>query len=159
MTLTNMPSRERLSQLFQMLVVIPSPSWSERAVADVVIGALSEMGLLVREDATGKAIGGDCGNLVCTVGDKASTPCLALGAHMDTVTPTGAIDAVLDVGGRFSNANNGILGADDKAAIAALLHAAGHLSPLSSCSSQCARRTGWWGRSIWSRGRCEALSL
>ena len=73
----------------------------------------------------GEAIGGDCGNLVCTVGSEAAAPCLALGAHMDTVMPAAATSTrCLDAEGRFTNRNDGILGADDKAAIAALLHAA-----------------------------------
>lgn len=42
---------------------------------------------------------------------------------MDTVPPAGDIDPVLVDGTHFRNANKGILGADDKAAIAALLHA------------------------------------
>jgi tripeptide aminopeptidase len=116
-------SRERLCELFLALARIASPSWHERAVADVVKETLTVMGLAVSEDGTGEVIGGDCGNLVCTVGQSGRVPCLALGAHMDTVAPSGAIDPVLGSDGRFSNANGGILGADDKGPIAALLHA------------------------------------
>jgi tripeptide aminopeptidase len=121
---TPKPSRERLSDLFVMLAGIPSPSRSERAVADAIIALLGRIGFTATEDETGKAIGGDCGNLVCTVGLEATAPCLALGAHMDTVALAAGIDPVLDAEGRFTNRNEGILGADDKAAIAALLHAA-----------------------------------
>ena len=117
------PSRERLTELFLGLTRIPSPSWHEREVADAVIGTLEGLGLQVTEDAAGEAIGGDCGNLVCRVGRDSRAVWLALGAHMDTVEPGGPIDAQLDAHGRFANANGGILGADDKAAIAALLHA------------------------------------
>jgi tripeptide aminopeptidase len=116
-------SRERLRELFLALASIASPSRCERAVADVVKGTLVEMGLTVSEDGTGEVIGGDCGNLVCTVGQSAKTPCVALGAHLDTVVPSGAIEPVLGSDGSFRNTNGGILGADDKGAIAALLHA------------------------------------
>ncbi len=117
------PSRERLIQLFLALARIPSPSRSERKVADAVVALLQGLGLTVHEDATGKAIGGDCGNLWCVAGDVDSKPCLALGAHLDTVTPGDPIEPVLGGDGLFRNAGEGILGADDKAAIAALVHA------------------------------------
>jgi tripeptide aminopeptidase len=42
---------------------------------------------------------------------------------LDTVMPSGPIEPVLGEDGVFRNAREGILGADDKAAIAALLHA------------------------------------
>jgi tripeptide aminopeptidase len=118
------PSRERLSELFVKLARIASPSWHERPLADAVKAVLMEMGLTVAEDDTAQAIGGDCGNLLCTVGAIDQAPSLALGAHMDTVAPGAVIDPVLGADGLFRNANPGILGADDKAAIAALLHAA-----------------------------------
>jgi tripeptide aminopeptidase len=118
------PSRERLSELFVLLARIPSPSWHERPVADAVSALLMEMGVTVTEDDTAREIRGDSGNLVCTVGGSEAAPCLALGAHMDTVTPGLAIEPVPDGEGVFRNANEGILGADDKGAIAVLLHTA-----------------------------------
>lgn len=123
MTRTFEPSIERLSELFVTLARIPSPSLSERGVADTIVSMLAGLGIHPTEDLTGQAIGGDCGNLVCTVGGERGKPCIALGAHMDTVPPAGDIEPVLEGGEHFTNANDGILGADDKAAIAALLHA------------------------------------
>jgi tripeptide aminopeptidase len=123
MTVSVKPSRERLSELFVALASIPSPSWHERPVAEAISGLLKEMGLAAVEDDTAQAIGGDSGNLICIVGGSESIPRLALGAHMDTVTPAAAIEPVLEGEGVFRNANQGILGADDKGAIAALLHA------------------------------------
>lgn len=118
------PSRERLAELFKELARIPSPCRRERLVADAVVTRLTAVGLVVHEDATGNAIGGDCGNLWCVVGSLEEQPCLALGAHLDTVTPPPVIEPWLDVEGLFRNARDGILGADDKAAVAALVHAA-----------------------------------
>jgi tripeptide aminopeptidase len=117
------PSRERLGELFVMLARIPSPSWHERPVADAIGGLLRQMGVSVEEDDSARETGGDSGNLVCTVGGREAAPCLALGAHMDTVAPGLGIEPVLDGEGVFRNASRGILGADDKGAIAVLLHA------------------------------------
>ena len=89
-----------------------------------MLQALSSLGIEATEDATGSLIDGDCGNIVCTVGRDAAPPCIALGAHMDTVPVTGELVPILDESGCFRNSGKGILGADDKASIAALLHAA-----------------------------------
>lgn len=124
MTALLSPSRERLSELFTLLAGIPSPSRRERAVADAVVSALKAIGVDAVEDDTGPAIEGDCGNLVCRIGPDGESPCIALGAHLDTVPVSGPIDVVLEGGERFKNASEGILGADDKAAVAALVHAA-----------------------------------
>jgi tripeptide aminopeptidase len=117
------PSRERLTDLFVLLARIPSPSRSERDVADALTKILKRMGLVVHEDRAGKEVGGNCGNLWCSVGGSGSTPCLALGAHLDTVTPGATVEPVLDAEGVFRNSAPGILGADDKGAIAAMIHA------------------------------------
>lgn len=117
------PSRERLTELFLMLTRLPSPSYNERLVGDAVTSFLHGLGIAVEEDGAGEASGGDTGNLWCTVHGEGSMPHLALGAHLDTVTPTDAIEPVLDEEGVFRNSRDTILGGDDKAAIAALLHA------------------------------------
>lgn len=117
------PSSERLAQLFVDLARINSPSRAERAMADRVASILEDIGLPVQEDDAGKAIGGDCGNLYCSVPAGAAQPNVALAAHLDTVPPTDAIEPVLGADGVFRNRCGTILGADDKAAIAAMLHA------------------------------------
>lgn len=117
------PSRERLTELFLALTRLPSPSRSERAVADAVIALLADMGITVAEDDAGRASGGDTGNLWCTIDGDGSGPCLALGAHLDTVAPTDSIEPVLDEAGVFRNTRPTILGGDDKAALVALMHA------------------------------------
>jgi len=116
------PSRDRLTELFVALARVPSPSRNERAVADMVIASLSALGLSVHEDHTAAAIAGDAGNLWCTVPGEGARPHLALGAHLDTVAPTDDIEPILEEG-IFRNARRTILGADDKAAVAAAIHA------------------------------------
>ncbi len=117
------PSRERLTELFLELAGLASPSRRERPVADAVAAHLRAMGVSVHEDGTGPQIGGDAGNVWCVVQGDGVRPHLALGAHMDTVEPSGRLEPVLDESGVFRNAGGTILGADDKAAIAALIHA------------------------------------
>ncbi len=116
------PSSERLTELFLRLAATPSPSCNERAVADLVVENLASLGISVNEDDTGPVIGGTAGNLWCTVRGEGTRPSVALGAHLDTVAPTDIIEPVLR-DGVFRNARPTILGADDKVAVAALLHA------------------------------------
>jgi tripeptide aminopeptidase len=118
------PSPERLEELFLALASIPSPSRSERAVAKVVRAELESLGIDVHEDGAGEKVGGDCGNLYCLVQGDDGPPMLAVGAHLDTVQPTAAIEPYLDGEGVFRNREETILGADDKAAVAVMLHAA-----------------------------------
>jgi tripeptide aminopeptidase len=118
-----LPSRERLTELFLLLAGIPSPSGNERRVADTVIELLAAVGVAAREDEAGAASGGDTGNLHSLVQGDESGPHVALGAHLDTVTPTDTLEPVLDDGGVFRNRRPTILGADNKAAVAAMLHA------------------------------------
>ena len=89
-------------------------------MADRVAAHLEALGLTVDEDDTASAIGGTCGNLCCRVSGVGETAAILLGAHLDTVVPTTDIEPVLR-DGVFSNARETILGADNKAAVAALL--------------------------------------
>ena len=114
------PARERVAELFAVLAGIPSPSHGERAVADCVAAYLEARGLSVHEDETALSTGGTCGNLWCRVGGTGDTAAILLGAHLDTVVPTDDIEPVLH-DGMFSNAKDTILGADNKAAVAALV--------------------------------------
>lgn len=117
------PSRARLEELFVRLARLPSPSRAEREVADYVGAFLRALGLEVSEDEAGRRLNGDAGNLYCLVRGEGETPVLALGTHLDTVAPQGDIEPVLGLDGVFRNVQETILGADDKCAIAAVLHA------------------------------------
>jgi tripeptide aminopeptidase len=122
MTDLPLPSRDRLTELFLEFTSILSPFKHERRMADAVISRLGALGVTVREDDTGSRTGGDTGNLWCTVGGEGE-PHIALGAHLDTVVPTDRIEPYLDESGVFRNRQRTILGADDKAAVVALVHA------------------------------------
>src|SRR5437764_687342 len=62
------------------------------------------------------------GNLYARLDPKAEGEPLLLCAHLDTVPPTAAIEPVVE-DGVVRNAAGTILGADDKAAVAAMLEA------------------------------------
>ncbi|HYZ76409.1 MAG TPA: M20/M25/M40 family metallo-hydrolase [Gaiellaceae bacterium] len=110
-------------ELFTDLAALPSPPGEEREVADRVTLYLRELGLEVDEDDAGPRVGSTAGNLLCrlepTVG--AGLPVFFC-AHLDTVPPDGPIEPVLE-DGVVTNAEPTILGADNKAAVAAMLDA------------------------------------
>ncbi len=103
--------KARLGGTFADLCRIPSPSWEEAACAEHVTRELRAMGLAVESD--------DAGNLVARIAGRSERSVL-LCAHLDTVPPLAAIEPVL-VGDGWENANDGILGADNKAAVATIL--------------------------------------
>jgi tripeptide aminopeptidase len=111
--------------LFTELAAIPSPPGSEREVADRVGSYLEGLGLEVTEDDAGSRIDSTAGNLLARLPPTApngGTP-IFLCAHLDTVQPTGPLEPVVD-DGVIRNAGGTILGADNKAAVAAMLEAA-----------------------------------
>jgi tripeptide aminopeptidase len=109
--------------LFVELAAIPSPPGEERAVADLVTGYLRDCGLDVDEDDAGAEIGSTMGNLYTRLEPTADGgEALLLCAHLDTVPPTAAIEPTVE-DGVVRNAAGTILGADNKAAVAAMLDA------------------------------------
>jgi tripeptide aminopeptidase len=127
--------RSYLNGTFAELCRIESPSGRERACAERVIAELRALGVKVHEDSAGLAMGSDCGNLLASISsdwpassdDSAGRGCsLLLCAHLDTVPLQSPIEPVLIDGG-WENANDGILGADNKAAVAVLLALARHV--------------------------------
>jgi tripeptide aminopeptidase len=112
-------------ELFTQLAAVPSPPGEEREVADRVAGYLGELGLTVDEDDAGERIGSTAGNLLARIEPTSDggTP-LFLCAHLDTVPPEGPLEPVIDDEGILRNAGGTILGADNKAAVAAMLEGA-----------------------------------
>ena len=84
-------------------------------------------GLDVHEDASGAATGSDAGNLLARIPGPDGARTILLCAHLDTV-PLAAPIEVTREGGVFRNANEAILGADNKAAVAVLLAVARRLA-------------------------------
>jgi tripeptide aminopeptidase len=111
--------RRRLNRDFARLCATASPSGAERACAGLVRRELVRLGLEVEEDDAGAVTGGDCGNLLARV-PGTGTGTVLLCTHLDTVPPRGPIEPVV-VDGGWENAGEGILGADNKAAVAVAL--------------------------------------
>jgi tripeptide aminopeptidase len=111
---------DELRDLFVRLAGIRSPSREERELADAVTRLLRDVGLEVKEDDSAVVTGCACGNLIVRLPGRGEGTPLALCAHLDTVpldrTPTVVVDD-----GVVRSDGQTILGADDKAAVAALL--------------------------------------
>jgi tripeptide aminopeptidase len=121
--------RAWLNQTFAALCRIRSPSGDERACADAVIAELRAIGLEPSEDGAGPQVGSNAGNVLVRVPGKTETGKTETGktersvllcAHLDTVPPRAPIEPQI-VNGGWENANDGILGADNKAAVAVIL--------------------------------------
>jgi tripeptide aminopeptidase len=111
--------RERLNETFASLCRIDSPSGRERHCADWVAAELDGMGIGVEEDDAGAQVGSDAGNLLARVPGTGPNS-LLICAHLDTVPAVAPIEPVI-VDGGWENANDAILGADNKAAVAVAL--------------------------------------
>ena len=110
-----MINKARLRQTFLDLVSFNSPHGLERDVNLYCAEALRDAGFVCQHDATG--------NLIAQKGgDAAEARRIFYSAHTDTVEPT--VDLVVrEVEGVFRTSGNTILGADDKAAVAAIIEA------------------------------------
>jgi tripeptide aminopeptidase len=115
--------QERLNETFAALCRIRSPFGAEKASADAVRAELEGMGLEVAEDDAAGPSGGECGNLLARIPGRDPDRWVLLCAHVDTVEPVAEIEPVV-IDGFWENANAGILGADNKAAIAVMLEVA-----------------------------------
>jgi tripeptide aminopeptidase len=103
--------RRRLNDLFVELCRIESPSGREAECSARVRAELEGLGLAVEAD--------EAGNLLARVAGTADATVM-LCAHLDTVKLEAPVEPTL-VDEGWENANDGILGADNKAAVAMLL--------------------------------------
>ena len=109
--------------LFVELAAVPSPPGEERGVADLVTRYLLDCGLEVDEDDTAAETGSTMGNLYTRLEPTTSEgEPLLFCAHLDTVPPTAPIEPAVE-DGIVRNTAGTILGADNKAAVAAMLDA------------------------------------
>lgn len=111
---------DELLETFLQLVGRPSPSGSERAVADFILGYLRDAGLDPIEDDTAAATGAGSGNITVVVAGAGEGTPIVIGAHMDTVAVSGPVEPVVE-NGIVRSAGDTVLGADDKAACTVLL--------------------------------------
>ena len=91
-------------------------------MARFVSEELLRMGIAFEIDGSAAATGSETGNIIARAWRSADRPTVLLLAHMDTVQPEGVlIEPVLGDDGVVRSAGDTILGADNKAAVAALL--------------------------------------
>ncbi len=110
------------SEVFEELCSVRSPSLGEAALGRVVTGLLDGLGIEFELDGAGAKLGGDQDNIhaVLPAADGTTEGGILLAAHLDTVPPGASLEPVLD-SGVWRNAGEGILGADNKAAVTSLL--------------------------------------
>jgi tripeptide aminopeptidase len=111
---------QEVLDLFVELAALPTPPGDERAAADVVLRYLRDLGLEPDEDDAAARIGSNTGNVYARIEATAAGTPIFLCAHLDTVPPSGPLDVVVE-DGVVRNAGGTILGADNKAAVAAML--------------------------------------
>jgi tripeptide aminopeptidase len=138
--------RRYLNGTFAELCRIQSPSGRERRCAERVIAELRALGVSAHEDDAGAIAGSDCGNLLARIpaqdkpgfggGERLGasavhregrdSTCVLLCAHLDTPPLEQQAEPVL-IDGSWANANDGVLGARSKVAVAVLLALARHV--------------------------------
>ncbi|MCL6515782.1 M20/M25/M40 family metallo-hydrolase [Alicyclobacillus sp.] len=100
---------------------IDSPSRGEAALWRRCAQFLEQLGFVVRDDGTGRRIGGSCGNLIGFLRGDPRLSAVALCAHLDTVPECQGAQPYVDAYGVVRNRLSRPLGADDKAGVAAIL--------------------------------------
>jgi len=115
---------KRLISHFIELVKIYSPSLMEDFVFEYLFKKFRELGYISELQVNGKVK-----NMIVFIpGNSKEKPPMMFCAHADTVEPAKDINVVVDeVGGVIKSDGKTILGADDKAGVAAMLELAYHL--------------------------------
>ena len=116
-----MVNKDRLVEEFLELVQIDSESGNEAQIAGVLKIKLEALGFDVTEDDTKETTGLGSGNLIARLkGTVESADPILFSCHFDTVTPGNDVKPVIN-GDIIETDKTTVLGADDKAGIAALL--------------------------------------
>jgi tripeptide aminopeptidase len=112
-----------LVRLFLDAVRVDAVSLKERPMADFVRARLSGLPVRIVEDGAATSCGGSTGNLICVPENLVpGAPVIALFAHLDTPRPTEGVRPIL-LADRITSDGSTILGVDNRAGVAALLHA------------------------------------
>ena len=111
----------RLVEEFLELVQVDSETGHEAEIASVLKKKFTDLGVEVMEDNAKEKTGHGAGNLICTLkGTKSDIDTIYFTSHMDTVVPGNHIQPIIEDGFIKSDGTT-ILGADDKAGLAAIL--------------------------------------
>ncbi|SDY57876.1 tripeptide aminopeptidase [Evansella caseinilytica] len=117
-----MVKEQRLVEEFLELVKVDSETKYERDICDVLKQKLTALGVKVKEDETAAQTGHGAGNLICTLEGNADAEPIYFTSHMDTVVPGIGVTPSIE-NGYIKTDGTTILGADDKAGLAAMLEA------------------------------------
>ncbi|MEK4885333.1 tripeptidase T [Bacillus sp. FSL W8-0223] len=118
-----MVNKERLVNEFLELVQIDSETKNESEISKVLKQKFTELGLDVYEDNAKEKTGHGAGNLICTLpGNKEGVDPIYFTSHMDTVVPGKGVKPSIKDGYVVTDRTT-ILGADDKAGLAAMFEA------------------------------------
>jgi len=121
-------TNQRLVDEFLELIQIDSETKHEQLIAPILKRKLEDLGFDVIEDDSAAKSGHGAGNLIATLkGTKSDVDTIYFTSHMDTVVPGKGIKPELREDGYIYSDGTTILGADDKAGIAALLDMAKRL--------------------------------
>lgn len=114
-------------EMFLEMAVLPGESLREREVVRYVAGRLDRLGIGWREDGAAARIGGNAGNIIADLPPsegREGEPRIVFSAHLDVVPPGRCESPALRDGMVVSDSGT-VLGADDRAGVAAILTAAG----------------------------------
>ncbi|MBP7733292.1 MAG: M20/M25/M40 family metallo-hydrolase [Caldisericia bacterium] len=117
-------NKQRLLDTFLELVKISSESQHEKPVTDYLVPKLEGLGLEVHVDDAGSKVGSDTGNIIAKLpGTLPGAICFS--SHQDTVVPGINVKPQIK-DGLITSDGTTILGADDKAGLAAILEMLQH---------------------------------
>lgn len=114
-----MINQERVLNEFLELVQIDSETKDEAKIAKVLKEKLQALGFTVEEDEAAAKTGHGANNLIATLEGTAKGPTILFSSHMDTVVPGNGVKPSIKDGYVVTDGTT-ILGADDKAGIAAI---------------------------------------
>lgn len=111
----------RLVNEFIELVQIDSETKHEEKIAPILVNKLEDLGFFVYQDDAHTRNGHAAGNIIATLEGSLDVEPIYFTVHMDTVVPGKGIKPQIKEDGYIYSDGTTILGADDKAGIAALL--------------------------------------
>ncbi|MFX3623126.1 MAG: M20/M25/M40 family metallo-hydrolase [Ectobacillus sp.] len=117
-----MVNQERLVNEFLELVQVDSETKYEAEICKVLKEKFTALGVEVFEDDTTSVTGHGAGNLICTLPATKEADTIYFTSHMDTVVPGKGIKPSIKDGYIVTDGTT-ILGADDKAGLAAMFEA------------------------------------
>ena len=119
--------KSRLVNEFIELVQIDSETKHEEVIAPIIIEKLKEIGFEVYQDDAHTRNGHGAGNIIATLKGSLDVDPIYFTVHMDTVVPGVGIKPEIREDGYIYSDGTTILGADDKAGMAALFEMARRL--------------------------------